>query len=97
MIRVVLPGPLLTLARIRGEVLLEVPAPVTEQALVDALEARYPALHGTVRDPLTLRRRAMLRFFACGRDLPDRPGQPLPEPVTSGREPLLIVGAIAGG
>jgi len=97
MIRVVLPGNLLTLARLRGEVLVEVAGPVTQAAVVDALESRYPCLHGTLRDPVSRLRRPMLRFFADGHDLPGQLEAPLPDSVASGREPLLIVGAIAGG
>ena len=98
MIRVVLPGPLRTLAGIEGEVLLDVAGTATQCALLDALEARYPALLGTTRDPFTKKRRAFLRFFACGRDLSDEPPDaPLPDAVASGAEPYLVVGAIAGG
>ena len=98
MIRVVLPAPLRTLAGIEGEVLLSVEGVATQRALLDALERRYPALRGTTRDPFTGRRRAFLRFFACGRDLSDvSPDAPLPDAVASGAEPYLVVGAIAGG
>ena len=101
MIRVVLPPHLRTLAQIGGggEVTLDVGAgPLTRAAVLDALEARYPMLRGTIRDHLTAQRRPFLRFFACARDLThDPPDAPLPEPVTSGEEPFLIVGAIAGG
>ena len=98
MIRVVLPAPLRTLAGIEGEVLLEVEAPATQRTLLDALEARHPALLGTTRDPFTKKRRAFLRFFACGKDLSDAsPDAPLPDAVASGAEPYLVVGAIAGG
>jgi hypothetical protein len=98
MIRVVLPSPLRTLAKIEGDVLLEVEAPATQRRLLDALEAAYPALLGTTRDPFTKKRRAFVRFFACGQDLSDAPPDaPLPEPVASGVEPYLVVGAIAGG
>jgi hypothetical protein len=97
-IRVVLPAPLRLLARIRGDVELEVAAPVTQRALLDALEARYPMLLGTTRDHLTKRRRAYIRFFACGRDLSNAaPDDPLPAEVADGREPFLVVGAVAGG
>ena len=98
MIRVALPAPLRTLAGIEGEVRLDVPAPVTQRAVLDALEAKHPALLGTTRDPFTKKRRAFLRFFACGRDLSDAsPDDPLPDAVASGTEPYLVVGAIAGG
>jgi hypothetical protein len=98
MIRVVLPAHLRELARVTGEVTLEVAAPVTQRSLLDALEAAYPVLRGTIRDHGTLRRRPLLRFFACEEDLShDAPDQPLPEAVACGREPFLIVGAIAGG
>jgi len=98
MIRVVLPAHLRELARVTGEVTLEVGAPVTQRSLLDALEAAYPVLRGTIRDHGTLRRRPLLRFFACEEDLShDAPDQPLPEAVACGREPFLIVGAIAGG
>ncbi|HEY5034935.1 MAG TPA: MoaD/ThiS family protein [Candidatus Dormibacteraeota bacterium] len=98
MIRVELPANLRTLAGVGREVQLQVDDPVTQRSLLDALEAQYPALRGTVRDARTKKRRAMLRFFACEEDLSDEPiDAPLPEPVVSGREPYLIVGAIAGG
>ena len=98
MIRVVLPAHLRELARVTGEVTLEVCAPVTQRSLLDALEAAHPVLRGTIRDHGTLRRRPLLRFFACEEDLShDAPDQPLPEAVACGREPFLIVGAIAGG
>ncbi len=98
MIRVVLPAPLRTLARIEGDVVLDVPPPVTQRAVLDALEARHPALRGTTRDHVTGRRRAFIRFYACGDDLShDHPDAPLPEAVADGREPFLVVGAIAGG
>ncbi|MBI2306281.1 MAG: MoaD/ThiS family protein [Rhodocyclales bacterium] len=98
MIRVVLPTPLRTLARIDGEVTVEPAGPPTLAALIDALEAAYPALAGTLRDPTTRRRRPLLRFFACGEDLSHAPLEmPLPAAVADGREPLLVVGAIAGG
>ena len=98
MIRVVLPAHLRTLARVDGEVELEVAGPVTQRAVLDALEARYPALRGTIRDHLTLRRRAFLRFFACQQDLShETPDAPLPDAVASGEEPFLIIGAMAGG
>jgi molybdopterin synthase sulfur carrier subunit len=98
MIRVELPGHLRTLARIEGEVRLDVEGNVTQRSVLDALEARYPALNGTIRDQVTRQRRPFLRFFACGADLShESPDAALPGPVVSGAEPLLIVGAIAGG
>lgn len=98
MIRVVLPAPLRTLARIDGEVALDVAGPATQRAVLDALEARYPMLRGTTRDHVTKKRRAFVRFFACERDLSDEPPDaPLPDEVASGTEPYLVVGAIAGG
>lgn len=98
MIRVVLPYHLRTLAQVEGEVRLELEGPLTLAALIDALERRYPALRGTLRDPTTGRRRPFLRFFACRDDLSHEPLEaPLPEAVVSGAEPLLIVGAVAGG
>lgn len=98
MIRVVLPFHLRTLARVTGEVQLDVRGPVTQRSVLDALEARYPMLRGTTRDQATLRRRALVRFFACGEDLSNEPpDSPLPEAVAAGAEPYLIVGAIAGG
>lgn len=98
MIRVILPAHLRTLAQVRGEVALDVPPPVTQRAVLDALEARYPTLRGTIRDPLTLQRRPFLRYFACEQDLSfDPPDDPLPEDVLTGRQPFIILGAIAGG
>lgn len=98
MIRVLLPQHLRTLARVDGEVLLQVDGPVTQQSVLDALEARYPVLRGTIRDQVTHRRRAFLRFFACEQDLSHEPPDALlPDAVAKGTEPLLIVGAIAGG
>lgn len=98
MIRVVLPGHLRALARVDGEVRLDVPAPVTQSAILDALEERFPMLRGTIRDGVTRRRRAFVRFFACMRDLShESPDVPLPSAVASGEEPFLVVGAIAGG
>lgn len=98
MIRVVLPPHLRTLARVGREIELEVEAPVTQRAVLDALEAAYPVLRGTVRDVVTQQRRPLVRFFACERDLShESPDAPLPEAVTTGAEPFLIVGAIAGG
>lgn len=98
MIRVALPFHLRNLAKIRGEVELDLPPPVTARAILDALEAEYPMLRGTIRDHATGARRPFLRFFACEEDLShDSPDAPLPEPIASGREPFLIVGAMAGG
>jgi molybdopterin converting factor small subunit len=98
MIRVVLPAHLRTLARIAGEVKLDVAGPVTQRSVLDALEASYPVLRGTIRDRDDGRRRAMVRFFACQEDLShEPPDNPLPEAVTTGAEPYLIVGAMAGG
>jgi sulfur-carrier protein len=97
-IRVVLPAHLRTLARIAGEAEIDVQGPVTQRAVLDALEARYPVLRGTIRDTATLRRRPLVRFFACERDLShEPPDTPLPDPVAAGKEPFLIVGAMAGG
>lgn len=99
MIRVALPCHLRTLARIEDdEVTLKVADPPTLRGALDALEARYPVLRGTIRDHVTKKRRPFLRFFACGEDLSnDPPDTPLPAPVVSGREPLIVLGAIAGG
>jgi molybdopterin synthase sulfur carrier subunit len=98
MIRVELPQHLRTLAGVGREVQLEVEGPVTTRSVLDALEAKYPMLCGTVRDHTTLQRRAFLRFFACEQDLShESPDSPLPESVASGKEPFLIIGAIAGG
>ena len=98
MIRVVLPAHLRTLARVQGEVQLEVAAPATLRALLDALETNYPVLRGTIRDHVTLRRRPFVRFFACQQDLSlEPPDTPLPEAVATGAEPFLVVGAMAGG
>ena len=97
-IRVVLPYHLRNLARVDGEVTVEVAAPATVRKVLDALEARYPMLSGTIRDHVTQQRRPFLRFFACEEDLShDSPDAPLPDEVTKGKEPLLIIGAIAGG
>jgi hypothetical protein len=97
-IRVMLPAHLRNLARVGAEVALEVPAPVTIAAVLDALETRYPMLCGTIRDHDTLQRRAFIRYFACEEDLShDPPDKPLPEPVVAAREPLIVLGAIAGG
>lgn len=98
MIRVVLPSHLRTLARVGGEVTLDVDGPATLGAVLDALELRYPVLRGTIRDPATRRRRPLLRFYACEQDLSHQPlDTPLPQPVVAGVEPLLVVGAMAGG
>ena len=98
MIRVVLPAHLRNLARVEGEVTLDVAAPVTQRSVLDALEASYPMLRGTIRDHNGGRRRAFIRFFACEQDLShDPPGTPLPDPVAAGAEPFLVVGAMAGG
>ena len=98
MIRVVLPPHLRTLARVDGEVELEVAGPVTQRSVLDALETRYPMLRGTMRDHTTRLRRPLVRFFACGEDLShESPDAPLPEPIAKGAEPFLIIGAIAGG
>jgi sulfur-carrier protein len=98
MIRVVLPPHLRGLARISGEVQLEIAGQPTVRAVVDALEAQFPMLQGTIRDHVTQERRPFLRFFACEEDLShESPDAPLPDAVVSGKEPLLIVGAIAGG
>ncbi|HMJ65116.1 MAG TPA: MoaD/ThiS family protein [Candidatus Binatia bacterium] len=98
MIRVVLPFHLRTLARVDGEVRVEVQSPVTVHSVIDALEARYPVLRGTIRDHVTLKRRPFVRFFACKEDLSlEPPETPLPDAIVSGAEPFLIVGAMAGG
>ncbi|MBI4381118.1 MAG: MoaD/ThiS family protein [candidate division NC10 bacterium] len=98
MIRVVLPAHLRTLARVDGEVKLHVEGQVTQRSVLDALEARYPMLRGTIRDHVTQQRRAFVRFFACGQDLShEPPDAPLPDAVTNGAEPFLVVGAMAGG
>ncbi len=98
MIRVVLPAHLRTLARVDGEVKLQVEGPVTQRSVLDALEARYPMLCGTIRDHDGGRRRAFIRFFACEQDLSHQPpDDPLPPAVAAGAEPYLIVGAMAGG
>jgi hypothetical protein len=98
MIRVVLPAHLRTLAKVSGEVQLEVEGPVTQRSVLDALEARYPMLQGTIRDHVTQKRRPFVRFFACSEDLShESPDAPLPDAVASGAEPFLLVGAIAGG
>lgn len=98
MIRVVLPAHLRNLAGTGGEVLLDVPPPVTQRSILDTLEARYPMLAGTIRDHGTLQRRAFVRFFACEEDVShDSPDAPLPAAIASGAEPFLVIGAIAGG
>ena len=98
MIRVVLPPHLRTLARVDGEVTLDLPGGVTQRSALDALEARYPMLRGTIRDHVTQERRPLLRFFACEQDLSHEPPDALlPDAVASGAEPLLVIGAIAGG
>ena len=98
MIRVVLPFHLRNLARVNGEVELEVASPVTVASVLDALETRYPVLNGTIRDHVTLRRRPFIRFFACKEDLSLEPPETvLPAQVVKGEEPFLIIGAIAGG
>lgn len=97
-IRVVLPAHLRTLARVDGEVRLDVGEPVTQRSVLDALETRYPMLRGTIRDHVTHKRRPFVRFFACEQDLShDSPDAPLPDAIATGAEPLLIVGAMAGG
>jgi sulfur-carrier protein len=98
MIRVVLPAHLRTLAKIDGEVRLELDGAITQRAVLDALESRYPMLRGTIRDQATNKRRAFVRFFACEEDLShEAPDAPLPASVASGSEPFLVVGAMAGG
>ncbi len=98
MIRVVLPFHLKRLAQVDGEVQLEVEGPVTQRSVLDALEARYPMLCGTIRDHVTQQRRPFLRFFACEQDLSlESPDAPLPDEVAKGKEPFLVIGAIAGG
>jgi hypothetical protein len=98
MIRVVLPPHLRTLARVSGDVELEVEGPVTQRSILDTLEARYPMLRGTIRDHETQKRRPLVRFFACGEDISHDPlDTPLPDPIAKGTEPLFIMGAIAGG
>ena len=98
MIRVVLPAHLRTLAQIDGEVKIEVHGQVTQRSVVDALEVQYPMLRGTIRDQVTQQRRAFVRFFACEQDVShESPDAPLPHAVAIGKEPFLVVGAIAGG
>jgi molybdopterin converting factor small subunit len=97
-IRVVLPGNLRTLARVNGEVTLDLDGTPTQRAVLDALEAKFPVLRGTIRDHVTQKRRAFIRFFACENDLShDPPDTPLPDAVVAGTEPFLVVGAMAGG
>jgi hypothetical protein len=97
-VRVLLPAHLRTLARVQGEVTVEVDEPVTQRSVLGAVEAAYPMLCGTIRDHVTLERRAFLRFFACEQDLSHESADaPLPEEVAAGREPLLVIGAVAGG
>jgi hypothetical protein len=98
MIRVALPFHLRTLARVNDEVKLQVNGPVTQRSILDALEAKYPMLRGTIRDHVTHKRRAFVRFFACGEDFSlESPDAPVPEKVATGAEPYLVIGAIAGG
>ena len=98
MIRVVLPAHLRTLAKVEGEVALDLDGRVTQRAVLDALEARFPVLRGTFRDHVTHKRRAFVRFFACEQDLShELPDTPLPDAVVEGEEPFLVVGALAGG
>ena len=98
MITVVLPAHLRTLAKVSGDVSLDVKGPVTQRSIMDALEAQYPMLNGTIRDHVTKERRAFVRFFACQEDLShESPDAPLPDAVASGAEPFMVVGAIAGG
>ncbi len=97
-VRVTLPAHLRTLARLDGDVTLQVEGPVTQRAILDALEDRYPVLRGTIRDQETQRRRAFVRFFACAQDLShESPDDPLPAAIAAGTEPFMIVGAMAGG
>ena len=98
MIRVVLPAHLKSLARVGGEVRVEVAEPVTQRGVLDALEAEYPVLRGTMRDPRTGQRRALVRFYACEEDVSNEsPDAPLPDRVRTGEEPFLVLGAMAGG
>ncbi|MER7459313.1 MoaD/ThiS family protein [Micromonospora sp. NPDC126480] len=98
MIRVVLPAHLKNLAHVHGEVRLELPGPATQRSVLDTLEQRYPMLLGTIRDRHTGKRRAFVRFYACEQDLSnDSPDTPLPEEVVAGKEPFIILGAMAGG
>ncbi|MBI2807184.1 MAG: MoaD/ThiS family protein [Planctomycetes bacterium] len=98
MIRIILPYHLRTLAQVGAEVTLDVPGPVTQRSILDALERQYPMLCGTIRDHVTKERRPLLRFFACEEDIShDSPDVPLPDAIASGTEPFFIIGAIAGG
>lgn len=98
MIRVVLPYHLRTLAQVRKEVALEMAGPVTQRSILDALEAQYPMLRGTIRDQITQQRRPLVRFYACGKDMSlEPPDAPLPAAIVTGAEPFMIVGAMAGG
>jgi hypothetical protein len=98
MIRVILPPHLRTLARVNGEVELDVTGAVTQKSILDALEARHPMLRGTIREHATLKRRPLVRFFVCGEDVShEPPDSPLPEPIIKGSEPFMVIGAIAGG
>jgi len=98
MIRVILPPHLRTLARVDGEVTLELDEPVTQRAVLDALEAAYPVLRGTIRDRDSRRRRTLVRFYACEQDLShESPDDPLPDAVSAGKEPYIVVGAMSGG
>ena len=98
MIRVVLPAHLRTLARVEGEVTLDVKGKLTQKILLDSLELKYPMLRGTIREHVTLKRRPFLRFFACQEDLSlESPDNPLPQAVADGKEPFLIIGSVAGG
>lgn len=98
MIRVILPYHLRTLAQVGSEVQLDIVGPVTQRAVLDTLEARYPMLRGTIRDHVTLQRRPFLRYFACEEDLSlESPDAPLPEAVATGKEPFIVLGSIAGG
>jgi hypothetical protein len=98
MIRVLLPPHLRTLARVDGEVQLDIEGPATQRSILDALEAKYPMLRGTVRDHVTRERRSLVRFFACGQDLSHEPPDALlPDTVAMGSEPFMVIGAIAGG
>ena len=97
-VRVTLPAHLRTLAQVSGEVALDIEGPVTQRAVLDALEAAYPMLRGTIRDHNTAQRRAFIRFFACGEDLShESPDDPLPDPVITGQELFRVIGAMAGG
>jgi hypothetical protein len=98
MIRIILPPHLRTLAHLASEATIDVEGPITQRSVLDALEARYPMLRGTIRDHVTLQRRPFLRFFACEEDLShESPDAPLPDAIASGKEPFVVLGAIAGG